>query len=64
MENPNTAGMNHAILQYLVNPDPTQWQDTTNLITDENFSRNFLYKVIGKTVENIASYPAFNVGQS
>ena len=49
-------------LQYLMNPDPTQWQDTTNLITDENFSRNFLYKVIGKTVTNIASYPAYNVG--
>ena len=64
LENPNTSGINHAILQYLINPDPTQWQDTTNLITGENFSRNFLYKVIGKTVENITSYPAFNVGQS
>ena len=49
-------------LQYLMNPDPTQWQDTTNLITDENLSRNFIYKVIGKTVENISSYPAFNTG--
>jgi hypothetical protein len=52
------------VLQYLMNPDPTTWQDNTNLITGENFSRNFLYKVIGKTVENITSYPAFNVGQS
>ena len=45
-----------------MNPDPTQWQDTTNLITDENLSRNFIYKTIGKTVENISSYPAFNTG--
>ena len=61
-ENPNTSGINHVILQYLMNPDPTQWQDTTNLITGENFSRNFIYKTIGKTVENISTYPAFNTG--
>ena len=50
------------VLQYLMNPDPTQWQDTTNLITGENLSRNFIYKAISKTVENISTYPAFNTG--
>ena len=63
-ENVNLVGVNDIILQYLINPDPTQWQDTTNLITGENFSRNFIYKTIGKTVENISTYPAFNVGKT
>ena len=52
------------VLQYLMNPDPTTWEDITDLVNTENFSRNFLYKCINRATANISSYPAFNVGQS
>jgi hypothetical protein len=57
-----SSGSPVIVLQYLMNPEPVTWEDVTDLVNTENFSRNFLYKVIGKTVVNIASYPVFNVG--
>ena len=50
------------VLQYLMNPDPTTWEDITDLVNTENFSRNFLYKCINRATANISSYPAFNTG--
>ena len=51
-------------LQYLMNPNSNSWEDVTDLMIQENFSRNFLYKCINRATANIVSYPAFNVGKS
>ena len=51
------------IFQFLKNPDPDDWSGEIDLLGDLNYSRNFIYRVIGRTVENISSLPAF-AGQS
>lgn len=63
-ESPQTSSSPVIVLQYLMNPDPTTWEDITDLVNTENFSRNFLYKCINRATKNISSYPAFNIGQS
>mgnify|MGYP003133097404 FL=1 len=47
------------IFQFIENPDPGDWTGSVDLIADLNYSRNFLYRVIGSTVENISGLPAF-----
>ena len=46
------------MFQFLKNPNPDDWEDS-DLLTDLNYSRNFIYRVITDTVVNISSLPAF-----
>ena len=46
------------MFQFLKNPNPDDWEDS-DLLTDLNYSRNFIYRVITDTVANISSLPAF-----
>ena len=47
------------VFQFIENPDPGDWTGSIDLISDLSYSRNFLYRVIGSTVENISNLPAF-----
>ena len=47
------------VFQFIENPDPSDWSGETNLISGLNYSRNFIYRVIGETVVNISNLPAF-----
>ena len=48
------------VFQFIENPDPSDWTGSVDLISDLSYSRNFLYRVIGSTVENISKFPAFS----
>ena len=47
------------VFQFIENPDPSDWTGSVDLISDLSYSRNFLYRVIGSTVDNISNLPAF-----
>jgi len=47
------------MFQFLKNPNPDDWEDS-DLLSDLNYSRNFIYRVITDTVANISSLPAFS----
>ena len=47
------------VFQFIENPNPIDWTGNVDLIADLSYSRNFLYRVIGSTVENITALPAF-----
>ena len=47
------------VFQFIENPNPTDWEDNVDLIAELNYSRNFIYRVIGETVLNISNLPAF-----
>jgi len=54
------TGFDLAVMfQFLKNPNPDDWEDS-DLLTDLNYSRNFIYRVITDTVANISSLPAFS----
>ena len=61
-EKVSTVGTLPLVFQFIENPDPSDWIGSVDLIADKSYSRNFLYRVIGSTVENITKLPAF-VGQ-
>jgi hypothetical protein len=47
------------VFQFIENPNPEDWDESTDLITGLNYSRNFIYRIIGETVLNISNLPAF-----
>ena len=47
------------VFQFIENPNPDDWGISTDLITDLNYSRNFIYRIISETVLNISNLPAF-----
>ena len=47
------------VFQFIENPNPGDWTGNVDLISDLSYSRSFLYRVIGSTVENISGLPAF-----
>jgi len=47
------------VFQFIENPDPDDWDTSTDLITGLNYSRNFIYRIISETVLNISNLPAF-----
>ena len=47
------------VFQFIENPNPGDWTGTIDMIADLSYSRNFLYRVIGATVDNIVSLPAY-----
>ena len=51
------------VFQFIENPNPNDWSNDVDLISELNYSRNFIYRVIGETVLNISNLPAFT-GQS
>ena len=46
------------VFQFIENPNPDDW-DSKDLITDLNYSRNFIYRIISETVVNISNLPAY-----
>jgi|TARA_R100000687_G_scaffold24_1_gene12 hypothetical protein len=47
------------VFQFIENPNPDDWGTSTDLITNLNYSRNFIYRIISETVLNISNLPAF-----
>ena len=47
------------VFQFIENPNPDDWDGNTDLITDLNYSRNFIYRIISETVVNISNLPAY-----
>ena len=47
------------VFQFIENPNPDDWDAPTDLITDLNYSRNFIYRIISETVVNISNLPAY-----
>ena len=47
------------VFQFIENPNPDDWDSNTDLITDLNYSRNFIYRIISETVVNISNLPAY-----
>ena len=47
------------VFQFIENPNPDDWDAATDLITDLNYSRNFIYRIISETVVNISNLPAY-----
>lgn len=47
------------VFQFIENPNPDDWDSNTNLITDLEYSRNFIYRIISETVVNISNLPAY-----
>ena len=47
------------VFQFIENPNPDDWDVNTDLISDLNYSRNFIYRTISETVRNISNLPAF-----
>ena len=47
------------VFQFIENPNPDDWGTSTDLITNLNYSRNFIYRIISETVVNISNLPAF-----
>ena len=47
------------VFQFIENPDPSEWTQNIDLISDLNYSRNFIYRIISETVVNISNLPAF-----
>jgi|TARA_R100000750_G_C2346329_1_gene96506 hypothetical protein len=47
------------VFQFIENPNPGDWVGTIDMISDLSYSRNFLYRVIGATVDSITNLPAF-----
>tara|TARA_R100000664_G_scaffold2996_1_gene7046 strand:+ start:12808 stop:13431 length:624 start_codon:yes stop_codon:yes gene_type:complete len=45
--------------QFIENPDPSVWDNNIDLISHLNYSRNFIYRIISETVQNISNLPAF-----
>ena len=45
------------VFQFIENPNPDDWKMTTNFMTNLNYSRNFIYRVINETVKNISNLP-------
>ena len=52
------VGIN-VVFQFIENPNPDDWGTSTDLITNLNYSRNFIYRIISETVVNISNLPAF-----
>ena len=53
----NEVGIS-VVFQFIENPNPDDW-DSKDLITDLNYSRNFIYRIISETVVNISNLPAY-----
>ena len=47
------------VFQFIENPNPDDWNGNVDLIAELNYSRNFIYRVIGESVLNISNLPAF-----
>jgi len=47
------------VFQFIENPNPDDWSGDVDLISGLNYSRNFIYRVIGEAVLNISNLPAF-----
>tara|TARA_R100001163_G_C5067450_1_gene206582 strand:+ start:3246 stop:3869 length:624 start_codon:yes stop_codon:yes gene_type:complete len=54
----NEVGIS-VVFQFIENPNPSDWGVNTDLISDLNYSRNFIYRIISETVVNISNLPAF-----
>jgi hypothetical protein len=45
------------VFQFIENPNPDDWANSVNLVTELNYSRNFIYRVINETISNISNQP-------